>query len=191
VELRAGDAGLISIAGFDRSVSNAIIFQPAYTGHGSQAIRILNIPNAHTRGIVGSLHAHYGPFAFEGTLISTRYTEVDTVKLLSPNLTMSGELTYRNKFFNNALDVKFGVRSHFMSAQRGMTLNPQLMMYKESTDTTVGAWNRIDLFAILKIGDAYITLSYENLLNANYYITPVYPMPDRVFRLGVNWVFLD
>ncbi len=104
---------------------------------------------------------------------------------------MSGELSYRNKFFNNALDVKFGVRSHFMSAQRGMTFNPQLTLYREATDTTVNSWHRIDLFAILKIGDAYITLSYENLLSANYFITPVYPMPDRIFRLGVNWVFLD
>jgi outer membrane cobalamin receptor len=191
LELRAGDAGLISIAGYDRSVSNAIIFQPTQTVYGSQAVRILNIPNAHTQGIVGSLHAQAGPFALEGTLILNRYTEVDTVKLLSPNLTMSGELSYRNKFFNNALDVKFGVRSHFMSHQRGMTFNPQLTIYRESTDTTVGSWNRIDLFAILKIGDAYITLSFENLLSANYFITPVYPMPDRIFRLGVNWVFLD
>jgi hypothetical protein len=78
-----------------------------------------------------------------------------------------------------------------MNAQHGMTINPQLMLYRENSDTTVSSWTRLDLFAILKIGDAYITLSYENLLNANYFITPVYPMPDRTFRFGINWVFLD
>jgi outer membrane receptor protein involved in Fe transport len=191
VELHLGDAGLLSVAGFDRSVEDAIVFQPAQTLYGSRAVRILNIPKTHTRGVAASLNVHYGPFAFEGTLLSTRYTETDTVKLLSPDLMMSGELTYRNKFFNNALDFKFGIRSHFMNAQHGMTINPQMMLYREYSDTTVSSWARLDLFAILKIGDAYVTLSYENLLDANYFITPVYPMPDRTFRFGINWVFLD
>ena len=191
VEFHLGDAGLLSVAGFDRSIENAIMFQPAQTLYGSQAVRILNIPKTHTRGIAASLNVQYGPFAFEGTLLYTRYTEADTIKLLSPDLVMSGELSYRNKFFKNALDLKIGIRSHFMNAQHGMTLNPQLMLYREYTDTTVSSWTRLDLFAILKIGDAYITLSYENLLNANYFITPVYPMSDRTFRFGINWVFLD
>jgi hypothetical protein len=66
-----------------------------------------------------------------------------------------------------------------------------MMLYEENTETNVGMWTRLDAFAILKVGNAYITLSYENLLDANYTITPVYPMPDRSFRLGVNWVFID
>jgi outer membrane cobalamin receptor len=191
VELHLGDDGLLSVAGYDRSVDNAIIFQPARTASGSRAVRILNVPNTHTRGIVGSLSAHYGPFAFEGTLLYTHYAEADTTKFLSPDLMMSGELSYRNQFFNNALDAKIGVRSRFMNAQNGMTFNPQLVLYREDDDTTVGSWMRLDLFAVLKIGDAYITLSYENLLNASYFITPVYPMPDRTLRFGVNWAFLD
>ena len=191
VEFNLRDAGLLSIAGFDRSIDNAIVFQPAQTRFGSSAVRILNVPNTRTRGIAGSLSIHHGPFAFEGTLLYTRYSEADTVKLLSPDLVASGELSYRHKFFNNALDFKFGIRSHFMNPQRGSTFDPRFTLYREQTSTTAGSWNRLDVFVILKIGDAYITLSYENLLNAKYFITPVYPMPDGTLRFGVNWAFLD
>jgi outer membrane cobalamin receptor len=191
VELHFGDSGLLSVAGFDRSVDNAIVFQPAQTTKGSRAVRILNIPNTHTRGIAGSLSAQYGPFAFEGTLLFTKYTEEDTARLLSPDVLMSGELSYRNKFFKDALDAKVGARFHFINGQRGMSFSPQWGVFTENLTGDIPSWTRLDLFAVLKIGDAYITISYENLLNANYYITPIYPMPDRTFRFGVNWVFLD
>jgi hypothetical protein len=78
-----------------------------------------------------------------------------------------------------------------MNNQRGMTFNSRLMLYTEATDYTIGQWTRLDAFVILRIGDAYLTLSYENLLDANYLITPIYPMPARTLRFGVNWVFID
>jgi outer membrane receptor protein involved in Fe transport len=191
VRLYFGDHGGLSVTGFDRSVDDAIVFQPSRTSFENPAVRILNVPHVHTRGIAGDLHLRYGPFALEGTILYTHYLEADTMKLLVPDFVMSGELTYRNKFFNDALDAKFGVRSRFMNGQRGMTLNPRLMLYTENTDYNIGQWTRLDLFAILKIGDAYLTLSYENLLNADYLITPIYPMPNRTLRFGVNWVFID
>jgi outer membrane cobalamin receptor len=195
--LRAGfsislnETNALTVTGFNRNVHNAIIFQPSVTRSGSPAIRILNVSQVRTRGVSGSLNLCYGPFEFAGTALYQDYVESDTSKDLIPNLVMSGELTYRNKFFNEALDTKFGVRMHYMNRQRGTTFNPRMMLYEENTEANVGMWTRLDAFAILKVGNAYITLSYENLLDANYTITPVYPMPDRSFRLGVNWVFID
>ncbi len=192
VELRLRNIGFLSVAGFDRNVDNAIVFQSAQTANGSNAVRILNITKTRTRGIVGSLNLLFGPFAIEGTLLYTKYTEGDTTRLLTPDVLLSGELSYRNKFFKDALDAKLGARFHFMNGQHGMTYNPQLMLFTENmAGDDVPSWTRTDLFAVLKIGDAYITISYENLWNANYQITPTYPMPDRTLRFGVNWIFLD
>ena len=189
--LSLDERNMLTVAAFDRSVHDAIIFQPSVTVSGSRAVRILNVSRVHTQGVAGSLNLRYGPFEFIGTALYQDYTEADTSKDLLPNLIMSGELTYRNKFFNEALDAKFGVRSRFMNRQRGMTFDSRLMLYEENSGMNPEVWTRLDAFVILKIGNAYITLSYENLLNAGYMITPVYPMPDRSFRLGVNWVFID
>ncbi len=190
-QLLFADNITLAVTGFDRTVDDAILFQPATTRDGSRAVRILNVKQVHTRGVAGSLRLQYGPLEFAGTALYQDYVESDTTKELTPNLILTGELSYRNKFFDNALDAKFGVRTQFMNRQRGMTFNPRLMLYEENTETNIGLWTRLDAFAILRIGDAYITLSYENLLNASYIITPIYPMPERTFRLGVNWVFID
>ncbi|HEY6951220.1 MAG TPA: TonB-dependent receptor [Bacteroidota bacterium] len=191
VRFTIADLAQLSLTGFDRRVNDAIVFQPATTDFGSSAVRILNVPHVQTRGLAGSLNLSYSHFTLLGTLLYTHYTEADTAKLLSPDLILSGELSYRNKFFRDALDAKFGLRTHFMNGQRGMTFVPRTTMYVENTLINIGRWTRLDLFAVLKIGDAYITLSYENLLSANYLITPIYPMPDRIFRFGVNWAFFD
>jgi outer membrane cobalamin receptor len=189
--LSFNEGSVLSVTVFNRNVDDAIILQPSLTGSGSHAVRILNVSQVRTKGVAGSLNLRYGPFALEGTALYQDYVESDTSKDLLPNLVLSGELSYRNKFFNEALDAKVGVRTHFMNRQRGMTFNPRMTLYEENTETNIGRWTRLDAFAILKIGNAYISLSYENLLNAYYMITPVYPMPERSFRLGVNWVFID
>ena len=191
VEFHLGKDNLLSFTGFDRTVDNAIVFRAAETSQGSPAVQILNINQTHTRGLVGSLNAQAGPFALLATLLYTRYTERDTTQLLTPEIIASGELSYRHKFFNDHLDAKLATRVHFMSHERGMTINPRLMLYSENSSGDIPAWTRLDLYAVLKIGDAYITLAYENLLNLNYYVTPIYPMPARTFRFGVNWAFLD
>jgi len=191
VEFYLAHEALVSVSAFDRHVDDAIVFRSALTGSGSPAVRILNIPNARTQGVTGSLIANIGPFTLEATLLCTKCTEQDTADPLTPNFLATGELTYRNKFFKDALDLKVGARFRGMNNHRGLTFNPRLMIYSENSSGDVPPWSRLDLFAVLKIGDAYITLTYENLLNASYYITPVYPMPDRTFRFGVNWAFLD
>jgi outer membrane cobalamin receptor len=191
LQLSLGENGTVSLMGFDRTVHDAITFQPTQTASGTAAVRILNITQVHTQGLTASMNMHFGPFSLDGTILYSRYKEVETIKVLSPDLLISGELSYRNKFFKDALDAKLGIRSHFMNRQRGMTFNPQMVLYTENTVTDLGRWTRLDVFAVVKLGTAYLTLSYENILNASYLITPVYPMPERTLRFGVNWEFLD
>jgi outer membrane cobalamin receptor len=181
----------LSISAFDRRVDNAILIQPWSTGGGSSAIRIMNIPESHSQGIAARLELALGPLSFQGTMLYTRYKEADSTKTLIPDILLGGELTYRNQFFRNALDAKFGIRSHSANRHQGMNFHPQMMTYTENRSVVIGRWTRLDVFAVLRIGDATVTLAWENLLDANYWITSVYPMPGRGFRLGVNWTFLD
>jgi hypothetical protein len=47
------------------------------------------------------------------------------------------------------------------------------------------------VYGTMQIGDAFLTLSWENVTDAPWLRAAVYPMPDRQFKLGVRWVFED
>jgi hypothetical protein len=72
-----------------------------------------------------------------------------------------------------------------------MEFDPQSLSYIQYKPDLLGRSTILDLFMILKIGDAHISLSWNNILNASYILAPIYPMPGRSIRLGVNWVFMD
>jgi hypothetical protein len=181
----------ISLTGFQQNVKRAIVFQPAVTAGGSPAISISNIREVVIQGINGSAIIRYHKFEVFGVLTLTRYREVDTLKTLMPDIILAGEASYRDTFFKDKLDAKFGVRSQFYNRQRGMQFDPQTLSYVQNYTSIIGRSTTLDLFMILKIGDAHISLSWQNVLNTLYVFSPIYPMPGGHFRLGVNWVFLD
>jgi len=188
---QAGSNLEVSLTGFQRNVKRAIVFQPAVTVGGSPAINISNIREVVIQGINGSAVIRYHKFEVLGVLTLTRYKEVDTLKTLMPDVILAGEVSYRNTFFKDKLDAKFGVRSQFYNRQRGMQFDPQTISYVQNNTSILGRSTTLDLFMILKIGDAHISLSWQNILNALYILSPIYPMPGGYFRVGVNWVFLD
>ncbi len=48
----------------------------------------------------------------------------------------------------------------------------------------------ITIFATLKLGEAYLRISYNNILSHIYYV-PYYPVYNGNFRLQVAWAFFD
>ena len=72
-----------------------------------------------------------------------------------------------------------------------MQFDPQTLSYVQFNSDLLGRATTFDLFMILKIGDAHLSLSWNNILNAGYMLGPIYPMQARTVRLGVNWVFMD
>jgi outer membrane cobalamin receptor len=121
----------------------------------------------------------------------TRYVQSDTVKTFIPDVILAGEASFREKFFKEKLDAKFGIRSRFNNRQQGMQFDPQSLSYIQYQNELLGRSTTFDLFMVLKIGDVHFSLSWNNILNAGYILAPIYPMPGRNVRLGVNWVFMD
>ncbi|MBI4429152.1 MAG: TonB-dependent receptor plug domain-containing protein [Ignavibacteriales bacterium] len=156
-----------------------------------QKVVMMGPYDARIRGIAGSLMLRFWKLEGYGTLTFTDYRQADTTKTLVPQFLLTGELSYRDTFFEAALDAKAGMRSRFVSGHQGMEFIPHLHLYAENAGPRPGQFTTFDVFAILRIGDAQITLSWENVLNTNYFITPVYPMPGRNFRFGVDWIFID
>ncbi|MGD1045594.1 MAG: putative porin [Bacteroidota bacterium] len=192
VNINAGSDLQLSLTGFQRTVKNAIVFQPAVTLYGSPAIGISNINEVKSLGLNGRVVFYWHQFEVFGVMTLTRYTQAETLKTLTPDVILAGEVSYRDKFFKEKLDAKFGIRSRFYNReQEGMQFDPQMLSYVQYENNLIGRSTTIDLFMILKIGDAHISLSWNNILNAGYFLSPIYPVPGSNIRLGVNWVFLD
>jgi outer membrane cobalamin receptor len=189
--LRAGSNLEIGLEGFKRNIDRAIVFRPAMTAGGSPAISISNVQKVAIEGISGSAIFRFHKFEVLGVLTLTNYKEVDTLRTLIPDLIIAGELSYRNTFFNDKLDAKFGVRSQFYNRQESMQFDPQTLSYVQYNTNILGRSTTLDLFMILKIGDAHVSLSWWNILDAKYILSPIYPMPGRSIRVGVNWIFMD
>jgi outer membrane cobalamin receptor len=191
VNINAGPNLQLSLTGFQRTVKNAIVFQPALTMYGSPAIGISNINEIKSSGLNGRIVFSWHHFEVLGVMTLTRYIQSDTVKTLIPDVILSGEIAYRGNILFEHWDGKIGLRSQFFNRQQGMQFDPQMLSYVQYQNDLIGRSTTIDLFMILKIGDAHISLSWNNILGTKYILAPIYPMPGRNVRLGVNWVFID
>ncbi len=183
----------VHVGAFQRLVDNAINYSSSTTSSGTAATIISNIAKEKILGITGSARVCWKWFEAYGTMTLTKTTQNDTLKTLIPDVLLSGELSYRNKALLGVYDVRLGVRSSFYNRQDGMTLIPSLLAYQayQSQEFNLGRTTTLDIFLVLKIGDAHVSLSYLNAMNLRYMQTPIYPMPPAAIRIGVNWEFLD
>ncbi|MCX8055336.1 MAG: putative porin [Ignavibacteria bacterium] len=87
--------------------------------------------------------------------------------------------------------LKAGLEAEIYSPIKGLYFYPISKDFVE-TDSE-GKWlgNGLNAFAALKLGNAFLRLSFENVLGQYYYRVRNYPMLDRVFHLSVTWSFND
>lgn len=133
-------------------------------------------------------------FHLEGTgtmLQLPSWSRNGTSLTVIPELAVSGSLYYEGTLAKGALDLRAGMRGNFVSAQTGMRPFDEYGVWIPSTEVRFGPSGTVDLFAVGKIGDAFVHLMWENITNANYLLAPVYPMYQRNVRFGVSWEFLD
>ena len=191
VNITAGSNLQLTLTGFHRTIKDAIVYQSAETMYGSPAIRISNIDEVKSSGLDGRVIFNWHHFEVLGVMTLTRYEQSDTIKTLIPDVILSGEVSYRGNILFEHWDGKVGFRSRYFSRQKGMQFDPQTLSYVQYNIDLLGRATTFDLFLILKIGDAHVSLSWNNFLNAGYMLGPIYPMQGRNVRLGVHWVFMD
>lgn len=145
-------------------------------------LHIQTFPNGNVDGIGLSLKAKYHFLLFESQ--SSKYNSRSGELISMPEYISRTGLFFNDYLFDNNLDLKAGVVFALTGRQKYQSFKFGLV---EVSPTT-----RIDLSIageIRKAATVYFVL--ENLLNKKYYITPFYPMPERNFRFGIAWEFLD
>lgn len=101
-----------------------------------------------------------------------------------PDVSSKTGLYYNDLLFNNNLDLKTGIILTYTGSQNFSSDGNDILK--------VPSVARFDFALIGEIRKAAVVyFIIENLFDKKYFITPYYPMPERNFRFGVAWEFLN
>jgi hypothetical protein len=134
-----------------------------------------------------------GRIGLTSGLLYQKVKEKAIIKL--PEIALSAKLFYENYLFNKALFTNLGIECEYMSTFLGDAYMPPLRQFYLQNEVEVGGYPQVNLFINFKVKTARIFFKISNLnsgMNDDFYYTvPNYPMPGRVFRVGVDWMFFD
>ncbi|WP_421946791.1 putative porin [Phaeodactylibacter xiamenensis] len=101
---------------------------------------------------------------------------------------------YAGKWFR-VLDVKLGVDLRYNEAFRANYYNPITGQFQLQDEQTIPFYPAADAFFLMKVTRFRAFFKWENgtaaFLDDYFYQTALYPYHRAVFRIGINWRFLD
>ncbi|MBN2093341.1 TonB-dependent receptor, partial [candidate division KSB1 bacterium] len=110
-----------------------------------------------------------------------------------PNLTASGLITYRRKFFQGNLKTRFHLGARLLGERWNLVNGnyPFPEHYFSSNLSHAGYEPALDIKAVATIRDMDIFFSFENLMGRKYHYLAGYPMRELAYYWGINWKFWD
>lgn len=87
--------------------------------------------------------------------------------------------------------LRVGAEAEIYSPFKALYFYPVSKEFTISNDNSKWMTNGINIFVSLRLGNAFLRLSLENVLSQYYYRVKYYPMLDRVFHLTLTWAFND
>jgi hypothetical protein len=119
----------------------------------------------------------------------------DESALRLPGLIINSTLAYELDLFQGALQAMGGVELFYNTAWKAPAYMPATRSFYLQNEKETGNYLYADVFINLRIKRARIFLLMQHvnqgLAGFDYYMIPGYPMPDRAFKFGINWMFYD
>jgi hypothetical protein len=119
----------------------------------------------------------------------------DITALRLPELLVNSTLAYELNLFKGALQAMGGIEVFYNTAWKAPAYMPALRTFYLQDEKETGNYPYADIFINLRIKRARIFFIMqhvnEGLMGYDYYMIPNYPMPDRAFKFGLNWMFYD
>ncbi len=201
IDLKAGAVNL-AISAFRRRVEDAIEFIQIGQLNEPASILITSIPTVDVAGSAIDIRLPVWRIELAGNLTYTDYRQEGNAFQILPRFASLSELSYRDQFVDGKLDLKAAIRLKAVSHHLGLQFVPQLQTYaqyypqftttqSQPTAPQMPGFSSLDFYIAAKIGDATVTVVWENPLNVNAMAVPLYPLMSRNIKLGVNWVFTD
>ena len=94
------------------------------------------------------------------------------------------------KIFKKVLEIQVGAEAFYNTAFNGNAYHPSARVFYLQNNTQIGNYPMLDFFVTGKVMTAIIYAKYEHAnmdwMRTGFYNTPHYPLPVRVFRLGLR-----
>jgi len=136
-----------------------------------------------------------GPLNWESVITYQKSTQQDIIPV--PDLNIYTNLYLKFKIAH-VLSCDFGADMRYFSKYYAPDYSPALGQYTVQTGdykTEVGNYPIINVYANfhLKHTRFFIMMSHVNSGNGNkdYFLTPHYPLNDRILRMGLSWNFFN
>lgn len=136
-----------------------------------------------------------GPLRWENVVTFQKSTNEDALPLPSLNVYSSLFLRFR---IAKVLKCDFGADARYFTKYYAPDYSPALGQYavqKGESRAEVGNYPIVNVFANfhLKHTRFFVMMSHVNAGSGNreYFLTPHYPLNQRVFRFGVSWNFFN
>lgn len=106
-----------------------------------------------------------------------------------------GEFTMKNSIFKKALSLQTGLSAWINASYYADAYNPVIQTFVVQNSIKTGGFVYPTLFVRAQIKRAVVFAELVNftagLTKVNYWQIPGYPLPDRGFRFGLTWSFLN
>ncbi len=139
-----------------------------------------------------SYHLHWKWIHWLGR-IQANYTGDSRLNL--PTVQTSQSLFFEFGFRKTDLRLQFGTDFFFQTQWKGDAWMPSTGLWMNQNSFNTGGFPRIDPFATMKLKRTRLFVKFENAFQGfpadGYFTVPLYPMMDRVWRLGFSWDFYD
>ncbi len=191
-------SAMISGSAFARYIHNPILAEAVFDTSG--ALVNSTFKNEDSREIIG------GSLTYSNDLINGMILDNDRVHIrvkIQTRLSTAGGIN-DNRFpaFAGSVDSYYqmqiqrsilivGFSFYMQSAFNGEQYVPQTRAYIPYAREKAISINGIDAYLKTRLGNAYVRITYQNLLSSGYYYVPVYPQLDGNMRITISWSFFD
>jgi outer membrane receptor protein involved in Fe transport len=180
----------LSLGAFYRITNDPIMAVPSELNEYGNAINI-DFVNAEQRNILGGyfkvISEPLEDIFFE--LEAQVHVNDENYEKLYPTLLADLKVYYELRRNRSVLRLgaEFGVISEF----NGYRYFPLKKGYYLSEYTIGTSPMGLNVFARAKLGDAYVRISYDNILSSGYYYVSIYPTLTGNIRMTVSWPFFE
>ncbi len=106
-----------------------------------------------------------------------------------PLFTFNAGLNYM--LMINKSELNIGFRAGLLDSKTAPRFIPISNSYVTTVDNVGIQTTGLNIYSIMKLGNAFVKIEWENLLDANYYNVAYYPERGQIVKLSVAWSFFD
>lgn len=171
-----------------RTITDAIVFEPDNILYPPFDFASTKKDKIILQSLNGRLSGNFWKFSTNlnaSLLMTSKYL----TEFQYPDFTTNGELFFNDRFFDDNLNLRIGIKGNFVSTQSGYISGTRTGLLIPNNNFILGYCGSFDAIILAGIGSAMVHIVLENVLDNRYAIVSYYPIQDRTIRFGITWEF--